>query len=212
MKNQKSLHDYDWPEYPEVINEILSGEKRLIALISANEFIFFGSENEPENVRKAEFGRYEICEIDVVITALERMHDRLSDPSRDLLTGGPARLTLKQFKSPSGEVGFLGDTPWNPETLDDLSPFGIVIPFTRIVVEEALATRSNYEIQTREYAAIHAVYREFWADGKNSQKKDNIVDWIMTEFGFSKKTAEVIDTICRPENRRKGGNVKLKRP
>jgi hypothetical protein len=71
---------------------------------------------------------------------------------------------------------------------------------------------SNYQhtIRTPEYAAIHAVYSEFWADGKSGGKKDEIVEWIIGNYGFSNKTADVIDTICRPENRRKGGNVKLK--
>ena len=69
----------------------------------------------------------------------------------------------------------------------------------------------QFSIPTPEFAAIHAVYGKYWASGKGGQTKDNIVAWIRTEFGFSKKTAEVIDTICRPEDRRIGGNVKLKR-
>jgi len=215
MQETKSLHDYEWPDFPGVINRILMGQAKLFALISADENFYFIPENDPDPIRSAKSGRYEISDTNLVIEALEQIYRLESDTDRVRLDFSPHMVELRRLISPDGEPGNVADNEMSFEISPPDAVFynPLKIPFSRIIVQDspAKSQMSGYEINTPEYEAIHAVYGEFWADGKNGQTKDNIVAWIITEFSFSKKTAEVIDTICRPENRRGGGNVKLKR-
>ena len=210
MTERKSLYDYKESEFPDLIRLILMEQVKLFALISADDQTFLLSENDKnesgqyEKYRSAKSGQYEICEIKQLISSLEQIHSSGFDPD-PFVRPAPYEIELFKFISPDGDRCKVGSS---------IFPFkSMEIPFTRIIVQDnpAKSQISGYEINTPEYLAIHDVFGEFWANGKKGEKKTHVVDWIRNKYGFSRKTAEVIDTICRPENRRVGGNVKLKR-
>lgn len=61
---------------------------------------------------------------------------------------------------------------------------------------------------TKELKAMQEAKQKFWQkyDPKRPPKKLEVVDWLTSERDISRRLAESIDTIIRPEDIRKGGN------
>lgn len=233
MSTTFSLYDFEITEFPNIAKRLLLGEIKLTALIVASDpgivgrdrttyFLpddgFVNQDNfatilTTPNLAKAyevESGRYEILNTESIAEKLDRIYHAEKVLGKVM---GPAncqnKIQISHTISPKGVEGDLMDLIWIKKDKPGFAPPHV--SYNRILLEEILAPFSSrqYAINTPEFAAVIDVFEEFWSSGKDGEKKDQIVDWIMKKYKFSKKTAEVIDTICRPELRRKGGLSKL---
>lgn len=198
---KRTLADYGPSEYPELVNLILLQEVKLIALMSND--VIHDPIPTPESTTEVR-GPLEIVGIDQVARFLESIYQKNQARKEDRFAVGhiiPSHLNFLPPELGSKTVQF------DDSQSTDFDHAIVALPLQRIliqVVDEAQAV----SIDTPEYRAIVAVHNEFWADGKDGGKKVVILDWINTHFDFSKKTSDVIDTICRPESRRPGGKKK----
>ena len=69
--------------------------------------------------------------------------------------------------------------------------------------------KDAYPIDTPEFAAVIEVWERYWKDG-SGMNQDAIVAELMENGRFTKKRAEAIEMICRPEDARGGGRKKSK--
>ncbi len=210
MTELKSLHDYHWTDFPDLINCILMDQVKLFALINADEATYFIPEEDPEAIRGVISGRYGICGINRVISHLEQIYKIESDPEQ-VIRPGPHKIPLRRFISPHGELGVVGrgfdPAPHDPFQLDPM-----FIPFSRILAEDnnAKSQIPSCDINTPEHKAMVAVHNEFWADGTGAPQ-DAIWTWIDQEFKhlkLGKVRTQYIERFCRPENRREGRRAK----
>jgi hypothetical protein len=69
------------------------------------------------------------------------------------------------------------------------------------------------EADTKEKQITDEVTNKFWRnnlDNDKPPKSVEIIEWIIDTYALSRKSAESIDSICRPERFRKGGTKPLK--
>ena len=200
-------------------NDIILKRVTLFAIISATEITYFTPNEEPEAMRKAESGRYEIYKTTPVIDMLEEVYSLESDTKHVRRDFSPHELSLRWVTSPDGEQGWvgLGSSPayidyfFNHNLKPEEPPDQLKIPFTRILVKDNPTNKkiSEYEINTPEFAAVLDVWEKYWANGKPGITKDALILELKGQ-GFSTPSAKAIDRVCRPEHARKGRRAKTK--
>jgi hypothetical protein len=88
----------------------------------------------------------------------------------------------------------------------------------RIKPEIAASSVRKDGYKTKEFEILEEAMQKFWRahDPNKPPKKHEVMDWLTNEHGIGKRMAEVMDTIIRSTQARKGGNksrqIKIKPP
>ena len=97
------------------------------------------------------------------------------------------------------------DLLFDLEQLDSIAPAGN----TQSQADKPKALPVIGEYTTPAMQAMNAVINEFWIDytpDKIPPKQENVINWIMENYGFSRNLSLAIEQVARPESAKTGGN------
>lgn len=97
------------------------------------------------------------------------------------------------------------DLLFDLEQLDSIAPAGD----TQSQAGEPKPLPVIGEYTTPAMQAMNAVINEFWIDytpDKIPPKQENVINWIMENYGFSRNLSLAIEQVARPESAKTGGN------
>ena len=97
------------------------------------------------------------------------------------------------------------DLLFDLEQLDSIAPAGD----TQSQAEKPKALPVIGEYTTPAMQAMNAVINEFWINytpDKIPPKQENVINWIMENYGFSRNLSLAIEQVARPESAKTGGN------
>lgn len=97
------------------------------------------------------------------------------------------------------------DLLFDLEQLDSIAPAGN----TPSQADKPKALPVIGEYTTPAMQAMNAVINEFWIDytpDKIPPKQENVINWIMENYGFSRNLSLAIEQVARPESAKTGGN------
>lgn len=145
--------------------------------------------------------------------------DYLTDETRQELKGHTVFLLAKQFNysqyqndenytvfsNKDGVTITRNDLLFDLEQLDSIAPAGD----TQSQADKPKALPVIGEYTTPAMQAMNAVINEFWIDytpDKIPPKQENVINWIMENYGFSRNLSLAIEQVARPESAKTGGN------
>ena len=97
------------------------------------------------------------------------------------------------------------DLLFDLEQLDSIAPAGD----TQSQADKPKALPVIGEYTTPAMQAMNAVINEFWIDytpDKIPPKQENVINWIMENYGFSRNLSLAIEQVARPDSAKTGGN------
>ena len=97
------------------------------------------------------------------------------------------------------------DLLFDLEQLDSIAPAGD----TQSQADKPKALPVIGEYTTPAMQAMNAVINEFWINytpDKIPPKQENVINWIMENYGFSRNLSLAIEQVARPESAKTGGN------
>lgn len=97
------------------------------------------------------------------------------------------------------------DLLFDLEQLDSIAPAGD----TQSQADKPKALPVIGEYTTPAMQAMNSVINEFWIDytpDKIPPKQENVINWIMENYGFSRNLSLAIEQVARPESAKTGGN------
>lgn len=109
------------------------------------------------------------------------------------------------IRYPNGIEVKRDDLLFDLEQLDSIAPAGN----TQSQAGEPKALPVIGEYTTPAMQAMDAVINEFWIEytpDKIPPKQENVINWIMENYGFSRNLSLAIEQVARPESAKTGGN------
>lgn len=97
------------------------------------------------------------------------------------------------------------DLLFDLEQLDSIAPAGD----TQSQADKPKALPVIGEYTTPAMQAMNAVINEFWINytpDKIPPKQENVINWIMENYGFSRNLSLAIEQVARPDSAKTGGN------
>ncbi|MEX6456748.1 hypothetical protein AB6N28_04405 [Moraxella osloensis] len=97
------------------------------------------------------------------------------------------------------------DLLFDLEQLDSIAPAGD----TQSQADKPKPLPVIGEYTTPAMQAMNAVINEFWIDyapDKIPPKQENVINWIMENYGFSRNLSLAIEQVARPDSAKTGGN------
>lgn len=109
------------------------------------------------------------------------------------------------IRYPNGVTLTRNDLLFGLEQLESIAPAGN----TQSQAGEPKSLPVIGEYTTPAMQAMNAVINEFWIDytpDKIPPKQENVINWIMENYGFSRNLSLAIEQVARPESAKTGGN------
>ena len=109
------------------------------------------------------------------------------------------------IRYPNGVTITRNDLLFDLEQLDSIAPAG----YTQSQADKPKPLPVIGEYTTPAMQAMNAVINEFWIDytpDKIPPKQENVINWIMENYGFSRNLSLAIEQVARPESAKTGGN------
>lgn len=145
--------------------------------------------------------------------------DYLTNETRQELKGRIVFLLAKQFNysqyqndenytvfsNKDGVTITRNDLLFDLEQLERIAPAG----YTQSQADKPKPLPVIGEYTTPAMQAMNAVINEFWIDytpDKIPPKQENVINWIMENYGFSRNLSLAIEQVARPESAKTGGN------
>ena len=97
------------------------------------------------------------------------------------------------------------DLLFDLEQLERIAPAG----YTQSQADKPKPLPVIGEYTTPAMQAMNAVINEFWIDyapDKIPPKQENVINWIMENYGFSRNLSLAIEQVARPDSAKTGGN------